>query len=304
MRVFLTGATGYMGRVVLEKLLDRGIDVLALTRSSHQLGTPTRAGLAWVQGTLGDEEAIGVAVRQTDAAVHIAAQHDSQMQRLDKAAITAIAQALEGTGKAFITTSATPIYGHTGNQPRDEHEPVEHPHPLRTFRLQHDRFVIGLRERGVRGVVLRPPLVYGRSGGFLVTLINQAVEDRTARTIGNGENRWSTVHVDDLADLYVRALLAGDAYGAFNAGSTDMVSMKVIAKTIANAFGPGIAIGSWTEQEACTRMGELMALMSLEQCVSSKRAQGELGWRPRAIPLVEDLAHGSYLRAPLVPYSH
>jgi nucleoside-diphosphate-sugar epimerase len=236
--------------------------------------------------------------------MHIAAQHDSHMQKLDWAAITAIGQALEGTGKAFVATSATPVYGHTGEQPRDEHEPVEHPHPSRTFRLQHDRFVIGLKERDVRGVVVRPPLVYGRSGGFLVTLINQVLEDRTARTIGSGTNRWSTVDVDDLADLYVRALLAGDAYGAFNAGSTDLVSMKVIAETIAASFGPGIAVGSWTEQEACARLGELMALMSLEQHVSSERARTELGWNPHAISLIEDLSLGSYRLDPLDPYSH
>ncbi|WP_082855315.1 NAD-dependent epimerase/dehydratase family protein [Paraburkholderia phytofirmans] len=304
MRVFLTGATGYMGRVVLEKLLDSGIDVLALARPSSRSAMPTRPGLAWAQGTLDDADAIGKAVRQTDAAMHMAAQHDFHMQKLDWAAITAIGQALEGTGKPFIATSATPVYGHTGDEPRDEHEPVEHPHPLRTFRLQHDRFVIGLRERDVRGVVVRPPLVYGRSGGFLVTLINQAIEDRTARTIGNGTNRWSTVDVDDLADLYVRALLAEDAYGAFNAGSRDVVSMKVIAETIAQSFGPKIPVGSWTEQEACARLGELMALMSLDQHVSSERARSELGWNPRATTLIEDLSHGSYRLAPLVPYSH
>lgn len=304
MRVFLTGATGYMGRAVLDKLLDSGIDVLALARPSHRSALPERPGLAWVQGTLDDAGTIGKAAHQTDATLHIAAQHDSRMQNLDWAAITAVGQALEGTGKAFIATSATPVYGHTGDQSRDEREPVEHPHPLRTFRLQHDHFVTGLKERDVRGVVVRPPMVYGRAGGFLVTLINQAIEDRTARTIGSGSNRWSTVDVDDLADLYVRALLSGDAYGAFNAGSTDVVSMKVIAEAIAASFGPGIGVGSWTEPQACARLGELMALMSLEQHVSSERARTELGWNPRPITLLADLSSGSYRLGPLVPYSH
>lgn len=304
MRVFLTGSTGYMGSVVLERLLDKGIAVLALARPERKGVLGAKAGLDWVFGELDDEALVGKAAASADAVLHLAAQHDATMERLDAAAVRAISAALKGSGKAFITTSASPVYGNTGFSPRDESEPVIDPFPMRRFRLEHDRLVIGLRDMGVRSIVIRPPFVYGRAGGFLVTLIQQALADRDARTIGSGANGWSTVHVEDLADLYLRVLLTDTALGAYNAGSVDVVSMREIAETIAQGFGPGITVGSWTEEEAVARLGLLMPIMALEQRISSQRAYRELGWAPRTSGLLSDLAEGSYRQMPLVSYSH
>lgn len=304
MRVFLTGATGYMGGTLLEKLLGRGAEVLALARPTRRDTLRPKAGLEWVFGQLDDPDVMTSAARRTDATIHIGAQHDSTMQRLDAAALNAIVAGLKGSGKKFITTSASPVYGDTGSVPRDEHEPVENPFPMRRFRLEHDRIVANAPRADVCGIVIRPPFVYGRAAGFLVTLINQAIEDRVARTIGDGANRWSTVNVDDLAELYVLALLNERASGVYNAGSEDVASMREIAEAVAEAFGPGIDVATWTEREAVARLGELMPMMALEQRISSRRAYSELGWKPGRTSLLADLRTGSYRQSALVPYSH
>ncbi|WP_413711791.1 NAD-dependent epimerase/dehydratase family protein [Rhizobium sp. Rhizsp82] len=293
-----------MGTVVLEKLLLAGIDVLALARPMRREHVTRRDGLGWLYGELDDADLVGRGARSADATIHLAARHDESMERLDSSAVKAIEKALVGSNKCFITTSASPVYGDTGRMPRDEHEPINNPYPARLFRLQHDRRVTGLKDRGIRGVVIRPPFVYGRSGGFLVTLINQAIEDRVANTIGDGLNRWSTVHVDDLADLYVRALVNQQAFGVFNAGSLDTVSMREIADGIAKTFGSEIGRSEWLEADAVRRLGVLMPMMALEQRISSERAYQELGWRPGGTTLLEDLTMGSYRSSPLVSYSH
>jgi nucleoside-diphosphate-sugar epimerase len=304
MRVFLTGATGYMGGVVLERLLRANVRVLGFARAARRGELVTWDGLEWLYGELDDANAIRFGARATDATIHLAARHDENMERLDAAAVHAIADALRGSGKAFITTSASPVYGHTGLTPRDEREPVEEPYPGRLFRLEHDRLVAGLNAYGVRGVVLRPPFVYGRAGGFLVTLIDQAVKDGVARTIGDGSNRWSTVHVDDLANLYLLALFNDRAAGVYNAGSTDTASMREIADAITINVGNGITVGPWSEAQAVDRLGPLMPMMALEQRISSERAYSGLGWVPGDTTLLKDLIAGSYRESPLVSYSH
>lgn len=304
MRVLVTGGTGYVGRAVIPRLLLRGIDVLALARPARKGQVAEGRGIEWIYGELDDGPFVRAAAARTDATLHLAAQHDAYMEGIDAAAVRAISDGLKGSGKVFITTSASPVYGDTGLQPRDESEPVIEPYPMRLFRLQHDRFVAGLTSVDIRGVVIRPPFVYGRAGGVLVTFIRQAIDDRVARVIGEGINSWSTVHVDDLADLYVRALLNEAGVGTFNAGSIETVSMRDVADAIARSFGPGIAVRSWTEAEAVEHLGTLMPMMALEQHILSDRAYRELGWAPRPSGLIVDLLYGSYKQMPLVSYSH
>lgn len=293
-----------MGGALLEKLRAQGIDVVALARPERLAMAVKIRGVEWVFGNLDDAEMLSSMSRQTDATIHVAAQHDDSMQRLDAAAIAGIIDGLRGSGKVFITTSASPVYGDTGVLARDEREPVENPYPTRLFRLEHDRMVVGLAPNSVRGIVIRPPFVYGRAGGLLVTLINHAIDDKVAATIGGGSNVWSTVDVDDLADLYVLALSSPIAHGIYNAGSEEVVSMGEIADAIAKHFGSTIRRANWTAAAMADRLGSLMPMMALEQRISSMRAYTELGWSPKSPSLLTDLVSGSYRRDPLIRYSH
>ncbi|MDP3174661.1 MAG: NAD-dependent epimerase/dehydratase family protein [Phenylobacterium sp.] len=297
MRVFLTGATGYTGGVVLEHLLAAGLEVSALARPHHLPTLPVRPGLSWIGGDFAQPEIIFDAARATDATIHIGASHDvenAEMERLDGLTIRAVADALAGSGKTFINTSATPVYGDTGPTPRDESEPVLHPLPAREWRLRHDRETVAMSGRGLRSVVLRPPMIYGRGAGVLGKQIARAQASGKARYIGAGTPLSSTVDVDVLAVLYLKALRNERAQGVYNAASDEVVRAADIAQAIAQIFGPGIVAESWPLDDARKTMGILADISTIDCVVSSERARRELGWAPNAISMMGDLAAGSY----------
>lgn len=166
----MIGTTGHAGHAALERFVAEGHEVVALVRPHHAAALVPRPGVEWLAATFEETDLISEATGRTDAAVQIGASHDSEMQRLDRGVIDAIAAAFAGSGKVFVSTSAGPVYGDTAGSPRDEHEPIENPHPLRAWRIQHDRDVVDLADRGIRGVVLRPGLIYGRAGGWVAGL--------------------------------------------------------------------------------------------------------------------------------------
>jgi nucleoside-diphosphate-sugar epimerase len=302
MKVLMTGTTGHTGGVTLDRFVDEGHEVFALVRPHHIPNLPQRERVHWIPGDFADAEIIGETAAQTDAAVHIGASHDEDMERLDANAIGAIADAFDRSGKVFVSTSATPVYGDTGATPRDEHEPIENPHPLRAWRARHDLQVVALSERGIRGVVVRPGLIYGHAGGWLAGLILRAQQTGKALYIGEGRNLTSTVHVDALADLYLKAVTNEAAHGTYNAASDEVVCSMDTAQLIAAYYGPGIEAVSWPLEDAREELGDLADLSCVECVVSSNRARCELGWHPIALSVSSELTSGSYCKSPLVPY--
>lgn len=302
MNVFMTGTTGHAGGVTLDRFVDEGHDVFALVRPHHIPNLPTRERVHWIAGDFADAAVISDTAAQTDAAVHIGASHDEEMEQLDATAIGAIAEAFDKSGKVFVSTSAIPVYGDTGPTPRDEHEPIENPHPLRAWRARHDLQIVALAERGIRGVVVRPGLIYGHAGGWLAGLILRAQQTGKALHIGEGRNLISTVHVDALADLYLKAVTNEAAQGTYNAGSDEVVRSRDTAQLIATFYGPGIEAVSWPLEDARKALGELADLSCVECVVSSNRARCELRWTPIAPSVGSELASGSYRTGPLVPY--
>jgi nucleoside-diphosphate-sugar epimerase len=299
MKIFLTGATGYTGSAMLGHLLDAGHSVIALARRPPHAET---AGVRWVRGDFSDAEVIKTCLADADAALHIGASHDAQMERLDKIVVRTIGDAFAGSGRVFITTSATPVYGDTGATPRDEHEPIENPHPLRTWRMRHDLEVAGLHARGVRGVVVRPGYIYGRAGGVLADVIRRARDTGEARYVGLGDRLSSTVHVDALARLYLLTLEDPSARGIYNAVSDEVIRSADIAKTVAAAFGPGIEPRAWPIEDARKTLGELADLTNMTCVAHSLRARRELGWVASGPSLLSELVGGSYQTQTLQPY--
>ncbi len=302
MKVFMTGTTGHAGSVALDHFVNAGHEVYALVRPHHIESLEARDGVHWVAGDFADSKIVRETAQNTDAAVHIGASHDENMENLDANAIEAIAAAFDQTGKVFVSTSATPVYGDTGSTPRDEHEPIENPHPLRAWRARHDLGVVGLADRGIRGVVVRPGLIYGRAGGWLAGLIIRARETGMSRYIGNGQNLTSTIHVDALADLYLRAMMDSSAHGIYNASSDEVVCSMEYCQLIADHYGPGIEVSSWPLDDAREALGELADLSCVKCIVSSNRARSELNWIPTAPSLAGELAYGSYKTDSLIPY--
>lgn len=297
MKVFLTGATGYTGAVVLEHLLGAGHEVAALARPERFRDLSDQDRLTWVAGDFGQPDLIHEQAKAADATVHIGAAHDvdnAEMERLDGLTIRAIGDALAGSGKAFINTSAAPIYGDTGHEPRNEAEPIAAPLPGRVWRLRHDRETVAMTSRGLRSAVIRPPNIYGRGGGVALKQIQRAQASGKARVVGQGDRLASNVHVDALARLYLAILHQEDAHGVYNAASDEVVRSIDVAQIIAEHYGPGIVVDTWPVELARQSLGVMAEIASNNCVISADRARGELNWSATAPSFMGELVIGSY----------
>ncbi|HEX7819174.1 MAG TPA: NAD-dependent epimerase/dehydratase family protein [Sphingobium sp.] len=301
MKIFLTGGTGYTGGETIGHLLDAGHEVVAIARKVPTQA-PGRDGLRWVEGDFANGALIESLAREADGVLHIGASHDADMERLDGIFIRAVGDALAGTGKVFVSTSATPVYGDTGPDPRDEHEPIENPLPFREWRMRHDIEVVGFADRGIRSVIVRPGLIYGRAGGPLSWNITRARATGKALYVADGRAASSAVHVDALAKLYILALENEAARGIYNAASDEITLSVDIAETIAAFYGPGIVAESWPLDDARKAIGGFADLSNTRCIVSSARARRELGWLPVGPTVLSELIGGSYRNGPLAPY--
>jgi nucleoside-diphosphate-sugar epimerase len=204
---------------------------------------------------------------------------------------------LAGSGKPFVYTSGTPIYGDTGLTVVDEDAPVNPP-PFFAWRPPVEQQVLAAAVQDVRSMILRPATVYGRGGGSsLLVLLHQAQQEEVAQYVGAGENRWSTVHVDDLAELYVLAFERAPAGSVLNAAAGASTSMKDLATAISFAIGRERSVASWTLEQARAALGPRAGFFAMNQQVSGAKATLSLGWNPQAPSLLYDVAYGSYRTA-------
>src|SRR6185295_15451825 len=202
MKVFLTGATGYIGMAVAERLRAAGHQLAGLARSDEAAAKLEAAGVTPVRGDFTNPAAVASGARAADAVISMATTYDPTV---DAPAVDAILDALAGSNKPFIYTSGIWVNGDTGGIVVDETTPPE-PVELVAWRKAVEDRVLQAAKRGVRSVVIRPAIVYGRGGGIPAGFVESAQKDGAARYVGTGENRWPFVHVDDLAELYLLAL--------------------------------------------------------------------------------------------------
>lgn len=306
MKVFLLGATGYMGSRVAEKLQAAGHDVLGLSRSDAAVEKLHQQGIEAHRGDLLDRESIAAGVRKADAVINLAVAGGSgedfdaaKAFSVDQAAAEMIVAALDGSGKRFIHTSGTMVvadlaHGDANKQVFDEDTPLNPP-DFMVPRLETERFVLAAAGRGAYVIVLRPSHVYGRGGSFLAPqLFKFARKLGVSAYVGEGANKLSTVHVDDLADLYVLALERAPTGSLYNAESCE-ATMKEIADAVSRAVGRGGATQSWTMEEAREKWPSGFALFAAtNERVTAAKAREQLGWKPQMPTLIEDIEHGPY----------
>ncbi|WP_027350677.1 NAD-dependent epimerase/dehydratase family protein [Halotalea alkalilenta] len=295
MNVFITGATGFIGGSVAHRLIEAGYRVRGLVRSEEKAERLRAAGIEPVLGSLDDHQLLVREAQRADGAINAA---DSD----HRAAIEALIEGLEDSGKPLLHTSGSSMIGDdvAGNQLSerifDEQTPfiVE---PGKQPRHAIDQLVLAAKDRGIRSVVLCNTMIYGTGRGLnphsvqIPPLVDQARESGIVRIVGQGINRWSNVHIDDVAELYLLALEKAPA-GAFYFVENGEASYAEIGAAIARRLGTG-PVQSWSVEQAIPRWGRAHAQYSFgsNSRVRAKRAREELGWAPVHASVTEWIEH-------------
>lgn len=295
MRVFVTGASGWVGSVVTKELIGAGHTVLGLARSDASAASVEANGGDVLRGSLEDVDTLRRGATECDAVIHTAFIHDfSQMAKsgaVDLAAITAMGEVLEGSGKPFVTTSGTALLAPgrvaTENDKSVAGGPGSH-------RAASDQKTMELATRGVRAMLMRlPPSVHGAGDhGFVPRLVEIAREKGASAYIDEGTNRWPAVHRLDAARLYRLAIERGESGAAYHAIGDEGVPTREIAEAIAR--GLGVPAVRKSRDEAAEHFGWIAAFFGLDVPASAEITREKLGWQPDQPGLIDDLNTGSY----------
>ncbi len=292
MNVFLTGATGYIGGAVAAALMKAGHSVTGLARSDEAAGQLRLKGVTPHRGDLTAPPSLVSAAKAMDGVIHTGTTNDG---RLDHEAVQAMLDAISGSAKPFIYTSGVWVLGDTAGHFADESAPLN-PAALVSWRPAVERMVLDGAHRGVRAIVIRPAVVYGHGGGIPADMVNSAREAGAARYVGTGQNHWSVVHTDDLADLYLRALENAAPGTLLHGAGSSAHRVIEIAEAACRSAGQHCHTESWPIDDARKTLGAYADALILDQKVSSQKATSLLGWKTRAAGILEDLEHGSYAK--------
>lgn len=297
MKIFITGASGYIGGSVAAHLVAAGHQVIGLVRSSEKADAVRARGIEPLSGTLDDADILAQAARAAEIVINAAsADH--------KGAVDALLGALAGSGKPFLHTSGSSIVGTRAQGQRtdaifDESTPIN-PVPARAARVALNDRILSTSEKGCRPVIICPSLIYGLGHGVdphstqVPLLIELARKRGGAVHAGPGENIWSNVHIDDLVTLYALAIEKAPA-GSFFFAEHGENSMREVCEAINRMLGFAKAPSAMSMEEAAAEWGEGTAeyTMASNSRVRAVRAR-EHGWKPQARSLIEEIEQGCY----------
>ncbi|KAL8640548.1 MAG: hypothetical protein Q9228_002550 [Teloschistes exilis] len=292
MKVFVTGAAGFIGKSTVRELTQNGHQVLGLSRSDANTTAITEAGGSPHSGSLEDVESLKSGAQAADAVIHLAFIHDfSDLDRstaVDRTAVAAIGEVLTGTGKPFIVASGT-----LGMPPGEVS--TEETQPMRNMGAFSERIKAAdivqelAKNKNVRGMLIRfSPTVHGKGdGGFVPRLIDMSRQAGTVLYTGDGSSRWPAVHRDDAAVLLRLALEKGTAGSVYNAVGEQGVSMKDIMTLIGKRLD--LPVKGVSVEEAAESMSFFAHVISMDNPTSSEKTQKELGWQPVQPGLLKDM---------------
>ena len=293
MRVFLTGATGFIGSAIIPELTGAGHQVVGLARTNEGAKLLTDLGVEAHRGELTDLDSLRSGAATADAVIHTAFIHDfsnfQQNCEIDRKAIEALGSALVGSNKPLIVTSglALLVKGRAATE-KDPPLPVSVSYPRAS-----EEAASALEKRGVRTIVVRLPQVHDTAKQGLVTYaINIAREKGASAYIGNGENRWAAAHVLDVARLYRLVLEKGHAGARYHAVAEEGVPAREIAEAIGR--GLNVEVKSLSPEQAAGHFGWFAMFAGLDITGLSEQTRRQLGWNPTGPGLITDLTNMRY----------
>jgi nucleoside-diphosphate-sugar epimerase len=286
MRIFLTGATGYIGGAVLDSLVRGGHVVTALVRDNEKAARVASRGGQPIIGNLADPESYRAGAEAQDGYVHTAFDAASgrgpAVERVALETIMAAARRPRTSGSTaphtrfVIYTSGVWVLGRTP-EPATEDAPVN-PISLVSWRPDHEEYILAAGSDGLRTIVVRPGVVYGGSEGIVGDMF-KAASNGLVRVVGDGNNHWPLVYDRDLADLYVRLAARDDAAGVYHANDEGDERVNDIVSAIAPYVSVRPDVRHVPIEEARAKMGSYAEALSLDQLIRSPRAKA-LGWTP------------------------
>lgn len=295
MRVFVTGASGFIGSAVVPELLRVGHQVIGLARSDASAAALTAAGAEVLRGNLTDLDGLRSGAAASDGVVHLGYNHDfSQMgaaAQMDRAALEAIGEALAGTDRPLVFASG--VLGMTpGRTATELDSPPSGLHP----RIATTQAALALAARGVRVVSMRlAPTVHGDGDhGFMRVLIDIARQKGVSGYVGDGNNRWPAVHRLDAATLIQLALDNGKAGSSLHAVAEEGVRIRDVADVIGRSLN--LPVVSVAAEQASEHFGWMGMFIGADSPVSSALTREWTGWQPTHPGLIEDLNQGHYFQ--------
>jgi nucleoside-diphosphate-sugar epimerase len=297
MRVFLTGATGFIGEAIVRELRTAGHQVLGLARSAAAADKLIQLGIGAHRGDLTDIPSLAAGARACDGVIHTAFIHDfsayAAAAETDRRAVEVLVDALEGSGKPFVLTSGTALLA-PGRVGTEEDAPA--PGSAANLRAGAEVAALGAASRGVRSSIVRlPPTVHGIGDhGFVPALIDIARRTRVSAFIDDGANRWPAVHRLDAARLYRLALEEAKPGSRLHGVAEEGVTLRAIAETI--GAGLGLPVQSFTKDQALAHFDWLAAFAAIDNPTSSALTREALGWIPKESGLLTDMKESGYFQ--------
>lgn len=297
MRVFMTGAAGFIGAATTRELVANGHQVVGLARSDANAAALLAAGAQVHRGSLEDLDSLRQGAADADGVIHLAFIHDfskfAENGQIDKRAIEAMGDVLEGTNKPFIVTSGTALV-EPGVVVTEEMRRASSAHIPRVS----EQAGLAYASRGVRAMAIRLPQVHGADGkaGLITYLLEGARQKGEAAYVGDGSARWAAGHRLDVARLYRLALENGVADGIYHAVGEEGVPLRQIMEVIGRALN--VPVISIRQEDAGDYYGPLAMFAGLDMPASSALTQKWLDWKPMQIGLMDDIGKPGYFATP------
>jgi nucleoside-diphosphate-sugar epimerase len=295
MRVFVTGASGWIGSATVDELLSAGHSVLGLARSDASAAALEERGVTVLRGDLDDLDALRKGATDAEGVVHLANKHDwanpAASNAAERGAVEAIAETLVGTERPFVLASG--VAGLAKGRPSTEEDPSPF-HGPDAPRGGSENLALEYVGRGVRAVSARfAPTVHGVGDhGFIAYIVGVAREKGVSAYVGDGTHRWAAVHRPDAARLVRIGLEQAPAGTRLHAVAEEGVPTKVIAEAIGR--GLGLPVTSVAPEDAVEHFGFIGAFFAMDLSASSERTRARFGWQPTGPTLVEDIEAGAY----------